>query len=150
MHFVPLNQAGAATQNDGLFLPSCHEPTQRFGKFNRTHKLIAALIVCIAVATAFQASASFSLGDAANFAVLFEGVGNNQLQFNNGAINGNIGLGPPTGYTGNPKFAQSSGDVIGDLYFAGVKNSAYPGSGTFTGSVIEHSSLVTSALATVN
>jgi hypothetical protein len=61
-----------------------------------------------------------------------------------------LGSAPPTGFTGNPKFGQSSGTVNGNLYFAGAENSAYPGSGTFNGSVFANSSLVTSALATVN
>jgi hypothetical protein len=43
------------------------------------------------------AHASFSLGDADNYAVLYEGTGGHNLSFNNGTINGNIGLGDPSG-----------------------------------------------------
>jgi len=42
---------------------------------------------------------SFDLGDAANFAVLFEGGGNNHLSFNNGTITGDLGIGDPSGST---------------------------------------------------
>src|ERR1035441_226895 len=42
-------------------------------------------LVCVVVATASQAWASFSLGDAANYAVIFQGGGGNRLNINNGA-----------------------------------------------------------------
>src|SRR5712691_69742 len=56
--------------------------------------LLNAVAVVLLVTFAIpQARAGFSLGDASNFAVLFEGNGGNTLNFNNSNITGNIGIG---------------------------------------------------------
>ena len=64
---------------------------------------VARLGVLIAVITLLaswdRCEAEFTLGDAANFAVLCEGAGNNHLSINNGTITGNIGIGAPSGST---------------------------------------------------
>ena len=102
---------------------------------------------------------TFNLGQAASYAVLFEGVGNNQLNFNTGAITGNVGLGPPIGFTGTPQFTISNASLTGNIDFAGSANTSgitgsppnnVSGGGTFIGSVNSNSTTVTSALATVN
>jgi hypothetical protein len=123
--------------------------------FNLTQKLIGALTVCVGVATAFQASASFSLGDAANYAVLFEGGGGNTLNINNGpglnglAVNGNIGIGG-TGHL------QLSGPLTinGNIDFAGTvdDNGPYPSSGNIhvNGTISGSQAIVTTALTYLN
>jgi hypothetical protein len=125
----------------------------RSGVFNRTQKLIGALTVCVGVATAFQASASFSLGDAANYAVLFEGGGGNTLNINNGpglnglAVDGNIGIG------GTGKLQLSGPLTInGNIDFAGPVdyNGPYSGDIHVTGSINPNVATVQNALDTVN
>jgi hypothetical protein len=71
-----------------------------------------------------RAHAGFLLGDAANYAVLFEGAGNNHLAFNNGTISGNVGIGAPSGAT-TSQF-QFSG---------GAANTILDGNGNFAGAV---------------
>jgi len=70
------------------------------------------------------ANAGFNLGGGYNYAVLFEGGGNNHLSFNNGTISGNIGLGSPP--VGTPQFALSGGaantTIDGNVLFAGPVN----------------------------
>ena len=39
----------------------------------------------------------FSLGDADNYVVLYSVAGNNTLSMNNETVNGNVGIGNPTG-----------------------------------------------------
>jgi len=85
------------------------------------------------------AHAGFSLGDAANYAVLYEGAGNHNLQINSGPVNGstvlgNIGLGNESGGTGTPTLMVNNPAVInGNINFAGaVQNSS---NGTINGSI---------------
>lgn len=72
------------------------------------------------------AQAGFDLGDAANYAVLYEGAGSHNLQINSSPVNGstisgNIGLGDELG--GMPQFQPSNPAVInGNINFAGAVN----------------------------
>jgi hypothetical protein len=52
--------------------------------------LAVVLLVTFAIP---QARAGFSIGDASNYAVLFEGGGNNTLQITNITVNFNVGVG---------------------------------------------------------
>src|SRR6266568_376700 len=67
----------------------------------------------------------FTLGDAANYAVLYEGAGNNHLSFNNGTISGNIGIGAPSGST-TAQLQLSGGAahtiIDGNVLFTGAAN----------------------------
>jgi hypothetical protein len=71
--------------------------------------------------------AGFSLGDAANYAVLYEGSGRHNLQINSSPLNGstikgNIGLGMENG--GNPQAQLNNPAVInGNVNFAAPMNS---------------------------
>jgi hypothetical protein len=84
-------------------------------------------LVIFALSAAFVSGAGFSLGDSANYAVLFEGSGNHSLQINSGPLNGStitgdIGLGNLNG--GNPQAQFNNPAVInGDVNFAALKNS---------------------------
>lgn len=71
-----------------------------------------------------SSATTIPLGDAANFSVLFEGAGNNHLQFNNGTIDGNIGLGDPSGGTPQLQLSGGSANTIlnGNVLFAGAVN----------------------------
>jgi hypothetical protein len=104
-------------------------------------------------------AAGFSLGDAAQFAVLSQ-FANNQLNFNNGTITGDIGLGSPR------QFTISNGSVNGNIRFSGAGNTTgltpdpdpgsnpgpftVSGGGTVTGGVFVNDPFVTSALNWVN
>jgi hypothetical protein len=118
----------------------------RNNMFNLTHKLIGALTACVALATAFQASAGFSLGDAANFAVLYEGNGGNTLNYNNSDVTGNIGI----GLTGQAQL-NGPGTITGSINFSAGNTGQYSDSGvTVTGGVNYNVADVTTALNTVN
>ena len=84
------------------------------------------------------ARAGFSLGDAANYAVLYEGAGSHTLQINSGPRNGstilgNIGLGDESG--GAPQAQLSNPAVInGNINFAGTANVQNSGA-TVNGSI---------------
>ncbi len=76
-------------------------------------------VVAVAVSLALPAAAhaAFSLGGGYNYAVLFEGGGGNDLQFNNGTISGNIGIGG----TGSLQLSGGAANTIidGNVLFAG-------------------------------
>jgi hypothetical protein len=83
------------------------------------------------------AQAGFTLGDAANYAVLYEGAGSHNLQINSGPVNGstvfgNVGLGDELG--GAPTLMVNNPAVVnGNINFAGaVKNSS---NGRINGSI---------------
>jgi PEP-CTERM motif len=109
-----------------------------------------ALIAAALVATSAACSAGMiALGQASNFAVLYEGGGVHQLGFNNSSIAGNLGIG------GSGKFAGSNpGTITGDLEFSAADTGQFSNSGvTFVPSVNNPTynvALVTSALNTVN
>src|SRR6266850_608576 len=106
-----------------------------------------------------HSQAGFTLGDAQQFAVLSQ-FANNQLNFNNGTITGNIGLGSPR------QFTISNGSVGGNIRFSGAGNTtgltpdpdpgsnpgpfAVSGGGTVSGGVVVNDPFVTSALNYVN
>jgi hypothetical protein len=93
-------------------------------------------LVCVVVATASQAWASFSLGDAANYAVIFQGGGGNRLNINNGAglnhsaVDGNIGIAG----TGS---LQLSGPLTinGNVDFAGTYVQGTSDNGPYSGGI---------------
>jgi hypothetical protein len=105
------------------------------------------------------AHAGFSLSDAYPFAVLSQ-FANNQLNFNNGTITGNIGLGSPR------QFTISNGSVLGNIRFSGAADTTglspdpdpgsnpgpftVSGGGTVTGGVFANDASVTLALNHVN
>ncbi len=102
---------------------------------NRTQKLTAALAggavaLSLAVGSSTAHANGFTLGDAANYGVLFQGGGGNDLNVNNGpgiaglAANGNIGIG------GNGSL-QLSGPLTlnGNVDFAGAVSDNGPYSG---------------------
>ena len=69
-------------------------------------------------------TSGFTLGDAVNYAVLYEGNGNNQLQINSGPISGNVGIGAPSP-SGNTTSSLSFGNpatMTGQFNFAGNAN----------------------------
>ncbi|SRR5712692_3434044 len=78
----------------------------------------------------------FDLGDAANYAVIFQAAGNNDLNINNGpgldglAVNGNIGIANSPNPPNNGSL-QLSGPLTlnSDVHFAGVVNDNGPYSG---------------------
>lgn len=99
------------------------------------------------VGAARQADASYSLGAADNYALLFEGGGTgNTLNQNQGNINGNIGIG------GTGKFAATGpGILTGNINFAAGNTGQYSiNNTTLNGSVNYSDSEVSSALNTVN
>jgi hypothetical protein len=78
---------------------------------------IAGLFLAMGVPTV--QAVGFDLGGAASYAVLYEGGGANknsgnsfQLQYNNSAVNGNIGIG------GSGSLQQSSGNINGNVDFS--------------------------------
>ncbi len=107
-------------------------------------------IVALALAgTATAFAGGFSLGDAANFAVLFEGAGGNQLNYNNSNVVGNIGVGATGKFAGN-----GPGTITGTVEFSATKTGQFSNNGlTITGNggvPLYSQSIVASGLSTVN
>jgi hypothetical protein len=101
---------------------------------------LAALVLLLG--TGQFSYAGFSLGDAANYAVLYEGSGSHNLQINSSPVNGstilgNIGLGIENG--GAPQAQLNNPAVInGNINFAGavnVNNSGAVVNGSINGGV---------------
>ena len=69
----------------------------------RTNGVLYITLLLTAFVVPQAARAGFTLGDAANFGVLYEGTGGNTLNFSNGSITGNIGIG------GTGKYADAGG-----------------------------------------
>jgi hypothetical protein len=104
-----------------------------------------------------QQAKAFVLGDAGEFAVLGQ-FSNNQTNFNNGTITGDIGIGSPR------MFTASNGSVVGNIRFSGTANvsglSGGPipgpgpyvvsGGGTVSGGVVANDPVVTSAINEMN
>jgi hypothetical protein len=97
---------------------------------------VLSLVALVALGLS-QARAGFVLGDAANFVVLYEGAGKNQLSTTNVTINGDIGVGAPSGSTtATLKATGPAGAVNGNILFAGGVKDSISGttvSGTVTG-----------------
>src|SRR5258707_4324878 len=93
-------------------------------RFTFRRGLVAVVFLfCISMFLPGEVNAGFPLGDAANYAVLFEGAGSNHLSINNGTIVGNVGLGAPPG--GTPQAQLNSPLTInGNIQFAGSVNTA--------------------------
>jgi hypothetical protein len=92
-----------------------------------------------------QARAGFSLGAATNYGVLVEPDANN-VQSSNGTVTGNIGIG--AGLYG--QFQNSSGQIVGNVDFAGTANIQNGSPPAVTGAVNSNVAAVTSAINTVN
>jgi choice-of-anchor A domain-containing protein len=85
---------------------------------------VAAIVLSSAVLVSPKAYAGFVLGDAATFVVLYEGAGKTQLGTSSVTINGNIGIGAPSGKTTSSLVASGPGAINGSVLFAGaVKDS---------------------------
>src|SRR5436190_11846627 len=122
-------------------------------------KLSLRIIALAIFGFACHSQAGFTLGDAQQFAVLSQ-FSNNQLNFNNGTITGDIGLGSPR------QFTISNGSVNGNIRFSGAGNTTgltpdpdpgsnpgpftVSGGGTVSGGVVANDPFVTSALNYVN
>jgi hypothetical protein len=92
------------------------------------------------------AYAGFVLGDAANFAVLYEGNGGNTLNFNNSTVVGNIGIG------GTGKMAVSGpGNISGNIDFYAANSGQFSGGGvTITGTTTYGDGNVNTDLGNLN
>jgi PEP-CTERM motif len=90
-----------------------------------------AFAVLLAMSAIPQARADFSLGDAANFAVLYEGNGQ-QLQFNNSNVTGNIGIGAINGTSGSFQ-GNGPGTITGTVEFNNSSGSFSNSGLTITG-----------------
>ena len=101
------------------------------------------IIMCALLLVAFampQAQAGFVLGDASNFAVLYEGNGGNTLNYNNSNLTGNLGIGcgtvavPCSGATTGAFKGSSPGTITGTVEFAAANYGQYDQGGlTITG-----------------
>jgi hypothetical protein len=129
--------------------------------FSTTQRLIRTLALAalftIPLLPLQQAMAFILGGGADQFAVLGQ-FSNNQTNFNNGTITGDIGIGSPR------QFTASNGSVVGNIRFSGAANvsglSGGPipgpgpytvsGGGTVSGGVVANDSVVTSALNYMN
>jgi hypothetical protein len=87
---------------------------------------VVGLIALVLALVAGTAQAGIVLGGAANYAVLYEGNGNNHLNFNNGTISGDIGIGnlPPGPNTPQMQISGGAANTIidGNVKFAGTAN----------------------------
>ena len=109
---------------------------------------VVLLAVCLTIFMATPARASFILGDASDYVILFEGTGGNTLQITNVTADGNVGVGDsgqatdsgPSTITGRIDF--SAGDT--------GQFSNNNGSNVITGGVHYNVGAVTSALSTIN
>jgi hypothetical protein len=93
-------------------------------------------------------NASFALGDAVNYAVLYEGTGGHNFHLSGGGstITGNVGIGG-TGKAG----LSGPGTITGNLDFSAANTGQFSDSGVpISGSVNYSVSAVTSALNSVN
>jgi choice-of-anchor A domain-containing protein len=93
---------------------------------NATSLLRTVVVALLAAAPLAAEAQGFSLGDAANYAVLYEGSGGHNLQINSAPLNGvsifgNVGLGDENG--GDPQAQLNNPAVIdGNVNFAGAVN----------------------------
>ncbi len=114
-----------------------------------TWLLVGPALVIFTALTGYQAQAGIFLGDAANYAVLYEGGGNNTLQITNITVNFNVGIGGTTA-----KATDSGPSTInGRIDFAGANTGRFSNnniSNVISGGVHYGVSDVTTALNTVN
>ena len=122
--------------------------------FFRRGLVVSACVVCVFVFLPIQANAGFSLGDAANYAVLYEGAGNNNFTVNSSAnldpvIQGNVGIGSLS--NGTPTVHLNNAvTVAGNLNFAGAISLANSGTGHNTGATNANVSQVNTDLINLN
>jgi hypothetical protein len=114
---------------------------------------MVALLIAAASTSPVEAASFLSgnLSDSANFAVLYEGDGNNQLSTTNVTINGNIGIGDPTGSTTSFLAASGPGTINGSVLYAGAVSSNQSISNTtITGTITGNNSNVQTDLNNLN
>ena len=87
----------------------------------------ACLLLAAVLLSPSTARADFSLGDAANFAVVYEGYNGNTFQFSNSGITGNIGI-------GNTGKFDDSGGCSGQCLITGVVQFSAANTGQFKSS----------------
>jgi choice-of-anchor A domain-containing protein len=90
------------------------------GRTSRRIGLSALVIMAVAAYSAPARADLIPLGDASNYAVLYEGTGGHNLQITNVTINGNIGVGG----TGNVQFS-GPGTINGSLGFSAANTGQY-------------------------
>ena len=105
----------------------------------------APAVLAIFALAAPEARAGMWLGTASNYGILVEPNAHN-VAFSNGTITANIGIG--SGLTG--QFQNTSGQIIGNVDFAGPANMQNPNPPFVTGSVNSNVSAVTTAINTIN
>ncbi len=121
-----------------------------------SHSAKAAKSLAMAFATAGtlftcqSIHAAIFTGDLANYAVLFEGGGNNHLNINNGTINGNVGVGAPSGSTTAQSQLNNPLTINGNLNFAGAVNNAQGSGVVINGTVNANVSAVQTDLNNLN
>ncbi len=96
--------------------------------------LMAAFMGLLAISPNAKAASGFSLGDAANFAILDEGNGTNDLNITGDTINGSIGIGDPSGKT-TTELQLTGVTVTGNVEFAGAIKDSGTTSDTIKGSL---------------
>ena len=119
-------------------------------RFSLGHLTLATVLaLAIVVGLSRPASATFILGSAANYGLLYEGNGGNILSFNNSNETGNIGIGNTGGFQGN-----GPGSITGLIDFSAANTGQFSNSGvTLTPSAnnpMYNVSDVTTALNTAN
>ncbi|MGO8676937.1 MAG: collagen-binding domain-containing protein [Limisphaerales bacterium] len=115
------------------------------------------ILACVAAAATFQASAALTmgddaLGDAANYAVLYEGSGSHHFTINGTQVNGNIGIGDPSGATTAKLQLNGPVTISGNVNFAGTvnDNGPYSGNVSVSGSIAANNTTVQTDLANLN
>jgi hypothetical protein len=115
----------------------------------RARSRVIALATMLSVLMPTAVRASFILGQAGTFGMMYEGNGANTLSFNNSNLTGNIGIGATGKFQGN-----GPGTITGIIKFAAANTGQFSNSGlTLVPSVNNPTysvSSVTSALSTVN
>src|SRR5438874_1636206 len=87
--------------------------------------IIASCAMLVLLGGSQVAQAGFSLGDAGNFVILFEGAGSKTLHFSNSTITGNIGIG------GTGKFSGAGPATLnGTIYFSAADTGQFSTSGS--------------------
>ena len=76
----------------------------------------ATLIAFVFGLSTHQAQAGFILGDASQFAVLGQ-FSNNQTNFNNGTINGDVGIGSPRQFTAQQRYCERQHPLFGGVEY---------------------------------
>jgi hypothetical protein len=110
-------------------------------------KGVGSLVILAFLNSSQLAHAQFSLGDAANYAVLFEGGGANALDVSGpDTLSGNLGIGNPAGGTVTTAGANLSGSLtltgtvdlnLAAQQYAASGNGSYQNSATYIGGTID-------------